>query len=219
MKIKTQNDFTNYISQNLSWRKREITSMKKVIDKTNSEKDKASLRRAASAVLYAHWEGFVKTASEKYLEYVMWQRLRFCDLKNSFMAMACGALFENMTESPKNTVREALVKAVVNKQENRAHFPCHGVMSEKGNLSSICLKDILTTLGLSYSEFWRGKSLQIDEKLVATRHQIAHGENVDVSAVDYYELHQLTLVLLEAYRDLLENAVALESYRRELPSP
>jgi hypothetical protein len=44
---------------------------------------------------------------------------------------------------------------------------------------------------------------------------IAHGEYLSIDREEYLELQTEVILMMEYFRDLIENSVALESYRRQ----
>ena len=74
----------------LAWRKRELTTLKHMVERARSH-EKVFLLRAAVCVLYAHWEGFVKAAATSYASFVDAQGLRYRDLAPNFVALGLRA--------------------------------------------------------------------------------------------------------------------------------
>ena len=72
MKIRNLNELEEKIDVELAWRKKELTSIKIDVDesekKGQSEQSKAI--RIGIIMLYAHWEGAIKSVAEFYLAYV-----------------------------------------------------------------------------------------------------------------------------------------------------
>jgi MAE_28990/MAE_18760-like HEPN len=72
-------DFSEQITQDRAWRLREISDLKAAIVKAD-ERLRRVLLRALVTVCYAHWEGYVRFAARKYLEYVALRRFLYSDL-------------------------------------------------------------------------------------------------------------------------------------------
>lgn len=89
-KIRTSNDLSDRLSEDLAWRKIELSAIKGLIERRDFELRKNKvLTRSGIAMLYAHWEGYIKYAATAYLEFVSMQRnLRYCDLTDNFIAIA-----------------------------------------------------------------------------------------------------------------------------------
>ncbi|MGB9026835.1 MAG: MAE_28990/MAE_18760 family HEPN-like nuclease, partial [Rhodomicrobium sp.] len=68
-KVRSREECLRAIQSDSAWRKKEIATLKGRIA-NSSDGDQAMLLRSAVVMLYAHWEGFVKTASTLYLSYI-----------------------------------------------------------------------------------------------------------------------------------------------------
>ena len=79
MKIKNLTDLGEKIDNELAWRKKELTSIKVDVEssqiKEKSEQSRAI--RSGIAMLYAHWEGAIKSIAEFYLIYVSGLNLKY----------------------------------------------------------------------------------------------------------------------------------------------
>ena len=86
--IRTKSDLIDKIAAEHAWRKREITELKNIISTdSNSDLRKKVLCRSGFAILYAHWEGFVKVTGSYFLEFVANQRHSVEELKSSFITV------------------------------------------------------------------------------------------------------------------------------------
>ena len=74
------------------------------------------------------------------------------------------------------------------------------------------LRQITTSLGLTFTAF-ESKAVLLNERLFASRNRIAHGEYLLVDEASALELASEVQNMMERYRSLVENAVALGSYR------
>lgn len=72
IKIKTIEKLEDLLMQDLAWRKKEMVSLKILVDK--DEVNEPILLRAGIALLCAHFEGFIKRASNCYIGYVSEQK-------------------------------------------------------------------------------------------------------------------------------------------------
>ena len=86
-KIRTINDLQEAIDHSFSWRFFELTFLKKTINKA-SEKEKAPILRAYVALLYAHWEGFIKESASIYKEYVLRKNKKYREVNKCFKYLA-----------------------------------------------------------------------------------------------------------------------------------
>lgn len=78
-KIKTVETLEELLMQDLAWRKKEMFSLKILVEK--DEVNEPILLRAGIALLCAHFEGFIKRASNCYIGYVAEQKKPYSELK------------------------------------------------------------------------------------------------------------------------------------------
>jgi hypothetical protein len=89
MKIRTLEHLNKRLSDDLAWRKKEISDLKSLIEtKSFSPSKHNAVLRSGVTLLYAHWEGYIKTAATSYLEFVARQKLTYDELAINFVAVA-----------------------------------------------------------------------------------------------------------------------------------
>jgi MAE_28990/MAE_18760-like HEPN len=67
MKIRTLEDLNQRLVDDLIWRKSEIADLKGLIETRSFTASKHNtLLRSGVTILYAHWEGYIKTAATSY---------------------------------------------------------------------------------------------------------------------------------------------------------
>lgn len=212
--IKTTDELVAKIAEDLIWRRKELTELKALVQVYKDDILRSRvLIRAAVALLYAHWEGFVKKSSNHYLEYVASHRLPYNSLATNFVGLKLKSKFFELGASEKISGGNALAKFFCTELDHRSALPYKNVVDTKSNLSSKVLIDILDTLGLDASQF-NSRLRFIDTNLVNQRNHIAHGEVVDISVNDYLTLHDDVLALIETYRNEVENASVTERFKR-----
>jgi hypothetical protein len=211
MKIRTAEQLDDFLAGEISWRKRELTSMKFLISSAKKE-SRAVLLRAGVSMLYAHWEGFIKAAGNGYLNFVSNQRLRYGDLSVPLLAAAARRRLHEATTSSKMDKHLALTEFFMSGLSEACVIPMNMIRT-RSNLSSTVLKDIVMTLGLDYSIF-ATKEVLIDESLVFRRNSIAHGEYLDVGVDDFQSLSAEVVALMETFRTQVDNAAAMRSFRK-----
>jgi hypothetical protein len=75
------------------------------------------------------------------------------------------------------------------------------------------LREITTTLGIDYTVF-ELKEKPVINRLVKFRNQIAHGNGLPVSQVDYANLHTEIIALMDIYKDLILDAANNDRHLR-----
>ena len=192
------------------WRKKELTSLRKLVLTASADR-KSVLVRSLVAILYAHWEGFLKNTAESYIEYVKLQRLPYAELATNFLAYALRPRVRAAAEQRNLGKMIEVVQFIRGDMSERGQFPNRAVDVES-NLSSKVLRNLTTALGLDYRPF-ESKAVLIDERLLEKRNRIAHGDYLDVEAEDALELVAEIMALMESFRNEVENAVTLSRYR------
>jgi hypothetical protein len=125
----------------------------------------AVVTRAAVALLYAHWEGFVKAAAEIYLQFVAMQRCRNSELTDSMLAIVLRSKFLAAERSKKITIHTTVVEFFRTQMQRQCSLPYKDVVSTEANLSSTVFLEILHCLGLSPADY-ESKSHLIDSQPV-----------------------------------------------------
>lgn len=212
MKIRSLLELNEAISQELSWRKKEIATFSILLQKRRDH-EKITLLRAAIPILYAHWEGFIKNASTFYLQYVSRRRLKYSELQTNFAALACkSALLESLRSNKIVLLRQAVDFIIFNQSET-SKVPFDNVIDTESNLNIDIFKNIIQQLGLSYDDFYLTKELGVDGMLLKKRNAIVHGERLEISEEEFAEIYKLVIDLLEFFRNHVENAAALEYFK------
>ncbi len=214
-KIRTSNDLSDHLSKDLGWRKIELSALKGLIERREFELRKNKvLTRSGITILYAHWEGYIKSAATAYLEFVSRQRnIRYCDLTDNFIAIAMKIRLDEAASTKQATIHNEVIKFLIESMEEEIKIPKEGVITTGSNLSSDVLRQILALLGIDY-QLYEMKQILIDEKLLAKRNQIAHGEFLDVDVDSYRELHQEVIGMMDLFKDQIENHAGQRLYLR-----
>lgn len=213
MKIRSQLELQQFLDTNLSWRKRELTTLYFQVSNSRAH-EQPVLTRAAVALLYAHWEGFVKEAAVGYLEFVSRRRLPLRELRTNFVALAIRGSIVAASNAKKVRPQREMVDKVLDNLEQALPIDSVAAIDTEANLSSIVLQDILEAVGVEYGPSWQLKAPIIDHQLLKHRHEVVHGERTQIELVLYRELHRFVLDALDYFKSELENAAAMSSYRR-----
>lgn len=214
IKIKTVEKLEELLMQDFAWRKKEMLSLKILVEK--DEVNEPILLRAGIALLCAHFEGFIKRASNCYIGYVAEQKELYGDLKKNFAALKMEKEFKSCALSEKHSVHKKLLmmhdnlatKTFKEKYDENSPF-----ISTHSNPSSKELKEILETIGVE-SDIFETKATYIDSSLLEKRHHVVHGERSDLDKEDFLITFEIIIELIEKYKDLIINAADKKEYLR-----
>ena len=214
MRVRSLTELTQFLDDELAWRKKELTTLKVLLDKSRRQHETALLLRAAICLLYAHWEGFVKAAATGYLSYVATRGLRYQDLTPNFVALGLWSDISQAGQSNLPTLRTALTTKLISGLSEHARINWEQSIDTGSNLNSKMLNEIMCAVGLDSREYLL-KKLIIDQRLLANRNAIVHGERrPEIGADEYATLNDDIVQLVERFRTDIENAAATNSFRR-----
>jgi len=223
VKARSAEEFADRLRSNLAPRKQELSSMKLLIDRERRSRAYGPLLlRAATPLLYAHLEGFVKFAANAYLEFVNFQSPKYADLIPSLAGLALRSRIAEAQQSEfSHGGRTKLMEFVLGNFTDKAELPLGPLMGNPddkdavstSNLKWKVLSDILGLLGLSTTTYETKKAL-LEEKLLKTRNEIAHGLPVKITVDDYEELHGMVIELLDYFHNDVVNAAVRQTYLR-----
>ena len=219
MSIRTAEQLSAKLSTDLAWRKKELSEVKSLVETRNvSPQRHNALIRSGICILYAHWEGFVKLASNSYLEYVAMQRLSYDQLSSNFLALAMKTKLNEARDTNKPSLYIPVCDFFVSNLNTKCSLPYKDkdAISTASNLSSDILKEITCTLGIDFSVY-STKSVLIDIKLLKTRNEIAHGNYSTVDREEYMELHAEIMGMLDIFSNQIQNAAINKDYMRNSP--
>ena len=216
MNIRTEEQLSARLATDLTWRKKELSEMKSLIEaKSVSDQKHQVLVRSGVCILYSHWEGFVKLAANSYLEYVISKKLTYQELSSNFLALAMKEKLKEAKETHKPSLYIPVCEFFISELNQRCILPKDAI-STASNLSSEILKEITYILGIDFSVY-STKSVLIDTKLLKTRNEIAHGNYSVFDREEYLELHREIIGMLDIFRTEIENAAIQEKFRRDSP--
>lgn len=210
-KIRTADQLQEALDNELSWRLKEIASLKIVV-KSSKALSKSTAVRAAIPLLYGHWEGFIKNASTYYLDFVNGQSLTYKELKSCFVVFGVKRKINDLISSKSSEISISTLDFLRDELNEKAKLKIDSAIRTEFNLSSKVFENIAKSIGLSTHGYETRYNL-IDSSLLHRRNLIAHGEYLDVDSDGFRELADEILQLLRCYKTDIENAVSLEAYK------
>lgn len=212
MRVRSLTELAQFLDDDLSWRKRELTTLKFMLGRHRGH-ETVLLLRAAVCVLYAHWEGFVKAAATTYVSFVATRGLRYRDLAPNFVALGLRSEISLAGQSDRPTVHTELTRKLILGLSEPANIDWEHSINTRSNLNTRTLQDILCILGLDDDHYTLKKQL-LDQRLLENRNRVAHGQRVEIEIDEYYALHDEVIQLLQNFRSDVENAAATGAFRR-----
>ncbi|WP_371810419.1 MAE_28990/MAE_18760 family HEPN-like nuclease [Ruegeria sp. HKCCD8929] len=210
-KVRTLSEMQAALDQEMAWRIKEIGVFKVGAGKNGPQRK--PYIRAGIALLYAHWEGFIKTSSEIYLSYVESRALRYRDLKSCFVVFGLKGKINTLVESRKSLPNIEAMEFIFSKLDETATLQIGSAVNTESNLTSKVFNNIAGSLDIDTSPY-ETKFHLIDSSLVDRRNKVAHGEFLDIQGREFSSLVDDILSIMRLYKTDIENAASLESYKR-----
>lgn len=212
IKIKDVEQLEGILMGDLAWRKKEMLSLKLLIE--NDKVNEPILLRAGMALLCAHFEGFIKKASNCYIGYVAEQKLKYKELRSSFAAIKMDKEFESCAKSDKNSVHSKLLNKyndISDSKFQEKYDLDNPYISTHSNPKVDELREIMSILGIE-SDIFETKANYIDSSLLANRHKVVHGDKTEFDKNDFLSTFGIIMQLMEDYGKLIIESIEAQKY-------
>lgn len=207
-KINNFNELSKYLDDEIAWRRKELNIVKNYIPEESNPKQNAALRFNIP-ILYAHFEGFVKKATEIYLEFVATRYLKHSELQPQFVSLSLTKKI-GLLEVKNIEDKTKIVSFILNELNSRSNILTKNVIQTKSNLKYSVFKEILFTIGINEEKFSHYESLIND--LVDTRNFIAHGDYLKVDFKTFNIMYSDIQRVMVELKNEIENAATLKYY-------
>lgn len=214
--IRTIAQFQDALDAEMGWRVKEMGAFR-VASRSGSQ-DRKFFIRAGITLLYAHWEGFIKGASEHYLAFINNQGHTYKELQSCFALFGLKGKLQLLSISRKSAPNIAAFNFIISELEKKAILNMSAAIDTESNLTSKVFTNIAASLDINVDSYETKFNL-IDESLVNRRNKVAHGEYLDLGGREFGELVDEVLQLMRGYKNDLENAASMKSYKRSAPEP
>lgn len=210
MNISNIEDFEDELINDLSWRKREMINLSFAVESENTTLTKSVLVRAGIALLCAHWEGYIRHASNAYVLLVSSQNIKVRELRESFVTLQMTKKISEISKSKKISVQQMLVKDITDVLDERfsVNFvdrPGKRLINTDSNLNFDLFDEIIKVIGLD--NIYETKKHYIDAMMLKNRNSIVHGEKAFFDRLDFSDLFTQVFNIMEQYKDqLIESA-------------
>jgi hypothetical protein len=214
MSIRTIEDLADSLDSDLGWRKKELTFVVNSIkSESENERNMDIQLRIGVAILYAHWEGFIKNAGTYYIQYIKQLGLRYEELSENFIALSLRSTFCACSETNKTSIHTELVNILINGLSTIANIPYYDVIDTKSNLRWKVFKEILDTMGLEDSNYITKDKLI--NKLVDKRNEIAHGQRAYFKKEEFFDLYKDVMDMLDYFKEQIILSASTEKFKRK----
>jgi hypothetical protein len=211
VKLRSLTELEQAVDRETAWRKRELATILFQARKARSGETSAALR-AGVALLYAHWEGWIKNIATFYIEFVAHQQLTYEELSTPLLAVALKRKMTELGEATTAGPHIAFAVFLRSELSGTAGLNARGAVITEANLNSVLLHDIIRRLGLDYQPY-ELKAKLIDQGLLYKRNNIAHGQYLEVDLKEFELLHTEITRLLQRFATEALNHAALKNFR------
>ncbi|BBZ78488.1 hypothetical protein MANY_38250 [Mycolicibacterium anyangense] len=214
MAIRTLEELEATLTADLKWRVQEMFVFEKMAEKAR-EHELSALMRAGLALVYAHWEGYVKTAGSGYLEYISRKRLKLGQLRPEVAAVALRNVITTLSQQKSSESHTDLVRTLWDRADETIAVPYETTtIRTNANLKFELFASIMHSLGCDASRH-RAHEMLIDERLLGWRNEIAHGRGQLVTLTDWIVMRDVVEVILRDVRTQVSNAAAMNTFMRQ----
>lgn len=172
------------------------------------------LRRAAIALAYAHWEGFVKVAGETVLSYVAEQKLERKRISDALLASSMSGRIRQAAAAKKGQMIVELVSDLRRNLDDVCVVKTE--ISTASNLNHEVFDDVMYAMGIDPQVVWSAQpgitDIDIDDRLLRRRNAIAHGDWLTPEEGECRTLIDAVRSLIDATSVAYSNFVALKEY-------
>lgn len=212
-KIKTKDDLIAYIDKLMAQRRLEIHYLKSILESKKGSKENTVLSKALILISYSHFEGFIKEVSSRYLDYVNFLSLPRKELSLKMNAVLLAWIGEVPKKQCKKDTTENILEYISN-DNSHLKFESGPLTNPESNLKSDVLLKIINNVGGQDNCFDEGDIFFLENKLLKYRNCFAHGDNNYIKVEDAIKIANKTLNLMSKYKDMIENMIAVEIYKR-----
>lgn len=213
MNPRTEGALYQHLDHEMSWRIKEIHTLRRSVLVADGRAADVHVR-AGVALLYAHWEGFVKSAANAYVTYLAYRGDMSKDMKSCFVALAMRVKLGEAIQSPKASLSIAAVDFFAAEIDKPISLPKKDAVSAQDNLNWDVLRNICMWIGVESTKY-ESRSNLIDERLLKSRNGIAHGDRLLVDVKGYLELVDKVLEMMRWFKTDIENAVCNKDFLKK----
>jgi hypothetical protein len=211
----TEFDLSNQLDSDFNWRIKEFSDLKSAI-RASGPTSQSVLLRALVAMLYAHWEGYIRFCVEKYFSYITMRRHNFSELEaqiyvNHFIARIDAISTQRLSLHD----RCKIIEDIMQSKHKRFSRVNQKLIDTRSNLNSKVLQELCLLCAVDFALF-KAECDFIDRIVVKRRNEIAHGEETYIGLAEVDDLVSNVVKLMRSFRNSLENKIYQRSYLASL---
>lgn len=208
----TEFDLSNQLTQDRTWRIREISDLRSITQRADTIQQRVLLRSLVT-MCYAHWEGYIRFSARKFLEHIALRKLRYAELDRQYFRNYFLPRLAAMS-SNKGSLEDrcTLIDNILDSSDRKFTQANNDLVNTQSNLNFDVFGDICLICGVSI-ENYAAKQAFIDVFLLKRRNSIAHGEDTLISIEDLMKLVDESIELMRTFGDELENRAVLKTYK------
>ena len=220
IRIRNIEELVGKIDTDAQWRKKEIADLRLCCQNNNNA---TFLLRAALVLCCAHFEGYIKYASNAYIAYISAQNIKVKDLRIEISSIAIRkkkhlSFGIPSTKKVKVTVVSDVLQAYddileqnffikLNEDDLVPEIDENDIpLPTEGNPTPDVLTDIAKILGLNYNELFQLREPFIDGELLKPRHSVVHGERRSIAINELDAAADFVVDIIDQYKDSIIGA-------------
>lgn len=212
-KLLNPESFTRVLDGELTWRRREISDLKRAI-KDAPVVSRSSLLRAFVPVLYAHWEGFSIRACQIFFKYITDRKILVSKLSPHYGHLIFMKRFSSAISSrPSFDERVRLLSEIRSESNVRFAKLPDELIEASSNLNSARMRSLCVLCGIDAS-FMDGADELVDIQMLKRRNEIAHGEWSTINFDEVDTLSDRIFDLITTFRNQLETVIWDDGFRK-----
>lgn len=218
MKVRSAEQLQDMLAADLVWRKQEMANFRSQVAKAEYLIQR-SLLRASVALLYAHWEGFVKNSVHAFRCYLAHQKPSYEKLRPEIAAMALRAKLDELGSTTRSKIHTEVISMIRENGSSRAKISTSKDKVDTGsNLNYRRLEDLLVSIGCDCDRYAIHEDL-IDAELLGSRNSIVHGEDDYIRLTEWEDLREIIFGIMGDISNQIVNSAQFKLYLLESHRP
>lgn len=216
MTARTEADVEDRLDAELVWRRLEMLTLIREMTAAERQSPGSPLSRALArscvALIYAHWEGFVRESCQTYVDFLAKRRLKYGELSDALLQTALRSLAKRVTAGDEDS-GITLLDAVRRPQSTWWSISrSTATVNTKSNLRYATFCEILRSVGMSTDKFEIKRNF-IDKALCDVRNEVAHGRELFPDPRRIETMHSEVIEMMETVRDMIIASIRSQDYR------